>query len=141
MTTQLISIITALGIGSIIGGVIQHLLNKNAEAKMKLKNINEEKYRTILIYMSIILNPKNKNHFVLNDSILYELKTDNEIKEYALSKLREYYYQSLLYASDDVMRTFKIFLSTPNRENYIFTAQKMRSDLWNNKTKLKYSEI
>lgn len=64
MTTQLISIITALGIGSIIGGVIQHFLNKNAEAKMKLKTINEEKYRTILIYMSIILNPKNKNHIV-----------------------------------------------------------------------------
>jgi hypothetical protein len=141
MTTQIISILTALGIGSIIGVVIKHLLDRNAELKIKLKTINEEKYRTVLIYMSIILNPKNKDHFILNDNILYELKNESEIREYALSKLSEYYYQSLLYASDDVMKSFKIFLSNPNRENYILTAQKMRADLWNNKTNLTIKEI
>lgn len=91
--------------------------------------------------MSIILIPKNKDHFVLNDSILYEFKNENDIRDYALSKLREYYYQSLLYASDDVMKSFKLFLANPNREQYILTAQKMRADLWNNKTNLKISEI
>jgi hypothetical protein len=141
MTAQIISILTALGIGSIIGVVIKHLLDRNAELKIKLKTINEEKYRTVLIYMSIILNPKNKDHFILNDNILYELKNESEIREYALSKLNEYYYQSLLYASDDVMKSFKVFLSNPNRENYILTAQKMRADLWNNKTNLTIKEI
>lgn len=141
ITTQIISLITALGVGSIIGIVIKHLLDRNAELKIKLKTINEEKYRTILIYMSIIINPKNKDHFVLNDNILYSLKTDSDIQEYATSKLKEYYYQSLLYASDDVMRSFKLFLATPDRQKYILTAQKMRTDLWNNKTTLTIAEI
>ena len=141
LTAQIISLVTGLGIGSIVGVVIKHLLDRNAELKIKLKTINEEKYRTVLIYMSIIINPKNKDHFVLNDNILHGLKTENEIREYALSKLDEYYYQSLLYASDDVMKAFKLFLTNPNREKYIFTAKKMRADLWNNKTKLTISEI
>lgn len=141
LTAQIISLVTALGVGSIIGVVIKHLLNRNTELKIKLKTINEEKYRTVLIYMSININPNNKDHFVLNDNILYELKNENDIREYVLSKLKEYYYQSLLYASDDVMKSFKLFLSNPNREKYILTAQKMRIDLWNNKTKLTISEI
>jgi hypothetical protein len=140
-TVQIISLITALGVGGVIGIVIKHLLDRNAELKIKLKTINEEKYRTILIYMSIILNPKNKDHFVLNDNILYSIKNENDIQEYATSKLKEYYYQSLLYASDDVMRSFKLFLAKPDRENYIKTAQKMRADLWNNKTSLTIAEI
>jgi hypothetical protein len=140
-TTQIISLLTALGVGSAIGVIVKHILDRNAELKIKLKTINEEKYRTILIYMSIILNPKNKDHFVLNDNILYSLRNDNEIQEYATSKLKEYYYQSLLYASDDVMRSFKSFLAKPDRENYIKTAQKMRADLWNNKTSLTIAEI
>jgi hypothetical protein len=138
---QIISLITALGVGSVIGIVIKSILDRNAELKIKLKTINEEKYRTILIYMSIVINPSNKDHFILNDNNLYELKTEPEISSYALSKLQEYYYQSLLYASDDVMRTLKLFLSNRDREHYIVTAQKMRLDLWNNKTKLEFLEI
>jgi hypothetical protein len=141
LLAQITPLIAALGVGSILGVVIKHLLDRNAELKIKLKMINEEKYRTILIYMSIIINPKNKDHFVLNDNILYELRNENDIREYAKSKLNEYYYQSLLYASDDVMKSFKLFLASPNRVNYISTAQKMRADLWNNKTNLTISEI
>jgi len=141
LEAQIVTLISALGIGSIIGIVIKHLLDRNAEIKIKLKTINEEKYRTILIYMSIIINPKNKDHFILNDNILYQLKNESDIREYALSKLEEYYYQSLLYASDDVMKSFKLFLANPSRANYIWVAQKMRVDLWNNKTNLKTSEI
>ena len=66
---------------------------------------------------------------------------ENDIQEYAISKLKEYYYQSLLYASDDVMRSFKLFLARPDRQNYIITAQKMRADLWNNKTTVTTGEI
>ncbi len=141
LTVQSISLLSALGLGSVIGILIKHILDRNGELKIKRKTINEEKYRTILIYMSIIINPENKDHFVLNDNILYNLKNNNEIKEYALSKLNEYYYQSLLYASDDVMKAFKVFLANPNREKYILIARKMRMDLWNNKTKLTITEI
>lgn len=138
---NIIPLVGGLGIGSILGVIVKHLLDRNTELKIKLKSINEEKYRTILIYMSIILNPLNKDHFILNDQILYSLATENDIREYSISKLHEYYYQSLLYASDDVMRSFKSFLNDPTRENYISSAQKMRIDLWDRKTHLKTWEI
>jgi hypothetical protein len=138
---DLLPLISGLGIGGFIGIVIKHFLDRNSELKIKLKAINEEKYRTVLIYMSIILNPRNKDHFVLNDDILYSLTTESDIRDYSISKLNEYYFQSLLYASDDVMKSFKSFLNDPSRENYIISAQKMRIDLWNNKTRLKISEI
>lgn len=137
----LLPLFGAFGIGSLIGIVVKHFLDRKNELQLKLKVINEEKYRTILIYMSIILNPSNKDHFVLNDTIICSLNDENRIIDYSTSKLNEYYYQSLLYASDDVMRSFKLFLLNPNRENYIITAQKMRIDLWNNKTNLKINEI
>ena len=140
-TIQIVSLISALGIGSVIGIVIKHILDRNAELKIRLKIINEEKYKNVLIYMSILITPKNKDHFVLNDSILYSLKTDSEIKEYAMTKLKAYYFQSLLYASDEVMRSFKLFLADPDKQKYIVTAQKMRADLWNNKTTLTVAEI
>ncbi|WP_430406724.1 hypothetical protein [Fluviicola sp.] len=138
---DLLPLIGGLGIGGILGIVVKHFLDRNSELKIKLKAINEEKYRTVLIYMSIILNPRNKDHFVLNDNILYSLTTESDIRDYSISKLNEYYFQSLLYASDDVMKSFKSFLNDPSRENYIISAQKMRIDLWNSKTRLKISEI
>jgi len=141
LSTQIISLVTTLGLGSVMGIIIKSLLDRNSELKIKLKTINEEKYRTILIYMSILINPINKNHFILNDNILYTLKTENEVQEYAISKLKAYYYQSLLYASDDVMRSFKLFLEAPDKQKYIITAEKMRVDLWNNKTTLTINEI
>lgn len=86
--------------------------------------------------MSIVINSKNKDHFVVNDNILYALQTEAEICSYASEKLKEYYYQSLLYASDAVLMSFKQFLIESNRANYILTAQKMRRSLWGYKTKL-----
>lgn len=138
---SVISLLGTIGLGSVLGIIIKHLLDRNSELKIKLKVINEEKYRTVLIYMSIILNPRNKDHFVLNDTIMYSLTTEDDIREYAISKLNEYYYQSLLYASDEVMKSFKSFLNNPTRDNYIMSAQKMRVDLWSSKTRLNKSEI
>ena len=139
--SSITSLLIALGVGGLIGIIVKSILDRNAELKIKLKTINEEKYRTILIYMSIVINPSSKDHFILNDDNLYGLMSDTEISTYALSKLKEYYYQSLLYASDDVMHTLKLFLSNNDREHYISTAQKMRLDLWNSKSKLELSEI
>ena len=135
------TILTALGLGGILGVIVKHFLDVRSETTVKLKTINEEKYRTILIYMSIILDPGNKNHFILNDNILASYNDNQTIIDYSKSKLQEYYYQSLLYASDDVLLVFKEFLVNPTRENYIIVARMMRKDLWNKNTKLEVTEI
>lgn len=138
---QLPVYITALGFGGLIGIMVKSFLDNNSELKIRLKTINEEKYRTILIYMSLALSPQKKSQFKLNDSVLLDLRGEGEIRDYVISKLYEYYYQSLLYASDSVLKSFKSFMVDPSRENYIVVAREMRMDLWNKKTKLTISEI
>jgi hypothetical protein len=135
------SIVTSIGIGTLIGIVIKRLLDTRSEIKLRRKASNEEKYRTILIYMSIVIDADNKKHYSLNDPVLYEMKDNSEVVSYTISKLKEYYYQSLLYASDNVVEAFKEFLKEKSRENYILCAQTMRQSLWDQKTKLNFDDI
>lgn len=142
MTTQeIISPLTAFGLGSIIGIFIKNILDKRKELNFKLNEINESKYRSILIYMSLTLNPKNKDHFKFEDGGLNNLKTDEEIINYAKVKISVYYYHSLLYAPDIVIKKIKDFISQPSNENYIKVAKVMRVNLWNKKSKLTEEEI
>ena len=134
-------IVGSIGIGTLIGIVIKSVLDTRSEIKLRHKTINEEKYRTILIYMSILISPNNKNHFVVNDTMLYDLKESSDIDTYVRSKLKEYYYQSLLYSSDNVLKAFKAFLKDNSRENYILCAQRMRQSLWDQETKLSLEDI
>lgn len=105
----LFSSLSLLGIGGVVGAYIKHLLDKQKELNFKLNELNENKYRSILVFMSFLLNPKNKNHFLIDDRHIENLN-DKELKEHLMGKLEEYYYHSLLYASDDVIRAFKKFL-------------------------------
>lgn len=134
--TTILTLITTLGVGSIIGIFIQSKLDKAKQIASKLNELNEEKYRSILIYMSLSLNPNNLSHFIMKDEVLMNLKKD-DIPKYSLDKLKEYYYHSILYASDDVLKSIRIFIKTPVRDNYIKSALAMRQHLWSKKTIIK----
>ncbi|MCL5770668.1 MAG: hypothetical protein M1479_00120 [Actinobacteria bacterium] len=43
---------------------------------------------------------------------------------------------SVLYASDDVIKSMAEFVENPDYNNYIKSATAMRQDLWNRKTKI-----
>ena len=137
---SVLSILTAVGFGGIFGAWAKSKLDKQAEIEKKLIDINEEKYRGILMYMSFVLDQTNTRHFMMNDPILNKLEGP-EIKEYAISKLKEYTYHSLLFASDDVVQSLRTFIKEPTRENFLKSAICMRHHLWNEKTKLQVSEL
>ncbi|MBU4373893.1 MAG: hypothetical protein KJ714_05525 [Euryarchaeota archaeon] len=56
-----------LGVGGAIGSYIQHLLNQKRETELRIQNLNENKYRSTLIFMRCILKPENVNQFDIND--------------------------------------------------------------------------
>lgn len=102
---------------------------------MELNQINEEKYRTILIHISCGLNLENRKYFTLKTE--YEEKNKN----YYLGVVREYYYHSLLYSQDFVIKSIKKFVDEPNQKNFINVAKSMREDLWGKKSNLTINDI
>ncbi|MFZ3060796.1 MAG: hypothetical protein WA102_13800 [Candidatus Methanoperedens sp.] len=125
-----------LGVGGAIGSYIQHLLNQKRETELRIQTLNETKYRSTLVFMRCFLKPENRNHFHTDDPHMQELKNDKEVKEYANKKLIEFYYISLLYASDDVIIKMKEFMENPTEANFMKTAISMRNDLWKKGTKI-----
>jgi len=59
-------------------------------------------------------------------------------REHEKNKIVEYYYNSLLFSSDDVIICIKKFLQEPNQTTFTETAIAMRNDIWEVK---KYSKI
>jgi len=141
MTTETIfSTLSLLGIGGIIGAYIKNLLDKRKELDFKLNELNEGKFRSILVFMSILLRPENKKHFTVDDKYLQNL-SEEDTKKHCIMKIQEYYYHSMLYASDDVIKSIKSFIQNQNRENYVKVTKEMRVDLWNKKSKLTFSDL
>lgn len=132
----IISVLGLLGIGGIIGGYLQHLWNQKGETELRIQSLNENKYRSTLVFMRCILKPENVNQFHIEDSNIQNLKDDKEVKEYAKKKLIEFYYHSLLYASDEVLMKIKEFMRNPTETNFMETAISMRKDLWKKGTKI-----
>ena len=128
----IISTLGLIGIGGIVGGYLQHRWNMSSETELRTRTINEDKYHSILIFMRCILKPENAKQFDINDPNMQKLKDKNEMKEYVKNKLTEFYYNSMLYASDDVLRKMKKFIDTNSESNFIETAIAMRKDLWKN---------
>jgi len=131
----ILSILGLLGIGGIVGSYIQYALNQKGDITKEIRILNEDKYRSTLVFMRCILDPTAVNQFGFSnkDEINFnQIKEDpDKIIIYAKSKLKEYYYHSLLYASDNVINEIANFIRTSNEDNFIKAANAMRKDLWN----------
>ena len=137
----IISVLGLLGIGGIVGGYLQYLWNKKRETESRIQSLNENKYRSTLIFMRCVLKPENVNQFHIDDPNILNLTNKQEIKKYAITKLTEFYYNSILYASDDVLRKFKQFMNQPSESNFMETAIAMRKDLWKNGSKIELKTL
>ena len=137
----IISVFGLLGIGGVVGSYLQHLWNQKRETDLRIQNLNENRYRSTLVFMRCVLKPENVNQFHMEDPNIQHLKNKESIKKYALTKLTEYYYNSILYASDDVLIKIRQFIKNPSEINFVKTAIAMRRDLWKKKTKIDLKAI
>lgn len=126
-------LLSLIGISSIISIIITFLFERiNNRHKLRFEKLfieKEHRYRSILVFMSIILDPNNYKH------INTELKPNTENNQ---TILREYYIDELklqlifanLFASDEVINSIKKFLEEPTYKTYINTTKSMKKDLW-----------
>jgi hypothetical protein len=137
----IISVLSLLGIGGVVGSYLQYFLNQRGETELRIQSLNENQYRSTLIFMRCVLKPENVDQFHIEDPNIKHLKNNEEIEKYAIIKLIEFYYNSILYASDDVLIKHKQFINKPTESNFMDTAIAMRKDLWKRRTKIKLTTI
>jgi len=131
----IISLFAGLGFGSILTAIVSSFLDKKKETDLNLARILEDKYRGLLVFMACALDIEKKKYFTINEQVAQKTSQDY------MNQIREYYYHSTLYSSDDVILSLKDFIKTPSQEEYIKVAQAMRKDLWGRKTKIDFNDI
>lgn len=131
----IISLLAGLGFGSILTAIVSNALDKKKERDLNLARILEDKYRGLLVFMACALDIEKKKYFTINEQVTQKTSQDY------LSQIKEYYYHSTLYSSDEVILALKDFIKSPSQEMYIKVAQAMRSDLWKRNTRLGFNDI
>jgi hypothetical protein len=137
----IVSVLGLLGVGGIIGSYLQHLWNQKRETELRIQSLNENKYRSTLVFMRCVLKPANVNQFHIDDPNMQILKNKEEVKKYAMIKLTEFYYNSILYASDDVLKKLKQFINKPSESKFMETAIAMIKDLWKKGTNIELKTL
>lgn len=130
----LTSLISAI-IGGIVATILKAYFDKKKEVDISLMRLTEEKYRSLLIFMACALDIDKKRYFALNEQV------SNETAEDYMNQIKEYYYHSLLYSSDEVISSLKSFIVNPTKETYIKVAQTMRKELWGKNTNLALADL
>src|SRR3989339_31282 len=125
----IISVLTLLGLGGIVGGYITYLLDKKKEREFKVLEQKEKRYKSCLLYMDAFFEPKNIKYLSSRQSDINDVK---DIIEY----LKMEYHEMMLYASKNVIFSVKEFIENPVRDNFIKTILTMRQDLSSKKNDL-----
>lgn len=133
--TQIFTTILSGLIGGILATFFKSYLDKKTQVELSKQKINEDKYKSLLIFMACALDINKKQYFNLSEQV------PNLTQEDYIMQIKEYYYHSILYSSDDVIINLKRFIEDPTKDNYVNVAKAMRYDIWNKKTNLTFDQI
>lgn len=134
-STEILKILISSVVGGVIATFLKAYFDKKKDLSLSLNRITEEKYKSLLVFMACAIDIEKKRYFTLNEQVPNLSESDY------LNQIKEYYYHSILYSSDEVIKALKNFIDEPNQINYVKAAKAMRSDLWKSRTKLTYDDI
>ena len=126
----LISVITALGIGSILGAYFQSRFQYKKELKNEENDIKRKRFGAIIIQMLTIID-FNKNIKYVQKFRPDLINLDDYINETKAELLN-----SISYASDNVISSISDFLRKKDYKSYLKAVISIRKDLWGKKTKI-----
>lgn len=104
--------------------------------KIKRIEIQENHFRTILIYMNIVLNPninticQSPKELGILDIAKISIDDTDAIKQYYIDAIKVYKNNLYLYANKKIIDNVDIFIENPSKETYLKTANKMQRYLW-----------
>ncbi|MBE2289600.1 MAG: hypothetical protein IAE95_08605 [Chitinophagaceae bacterium] len=111
---NIISVLTLIGLGGLLGGYTTYLLDRKKERDFKVLEQKERRYRSCLLYMDAFFEPKNIKYL---SSRQPDIDGAKDVIEY----LKMEYHEMILYASKSVILAVKVFLENPTRDNFLKT--------------------
>jgi len=130
----IISALTLLGLGGIVGGYVTYLLDKKKARAFKVQEQKERRYRSCLLYMDAFFEPKNIKY-------LSSRQPDIDEAQDVIEYLKMEFYEMTLYASKDVIFAVKGFIEHPARANFLKAILAMRRDLGSKKVDLLITDL
>jgi hypothetical protein len=129
------AIIASLGLGGLVGTILQSFMSNRNKVFEDAFSKKAERYKAIMILMWTSLDPKSELRH------LKFFRSDIQNTETLRRELKLELYNMMLYAGDNVMRSFKQFVKKPNHKNYAKVALEMRKDLYGKRTNIDFDEI
>lgn len=125
-------ILGMIGVSTLIAIVVSFVFD-TIKSRMELKHQKlfsekEERYRSILVFMSVLLDVRNLQH--INSSFKPDYEDEKSIQRYYRTELELQLSFSKLYTNENVTESISHFLSYPTKETFEKTATAMRKDLW-----------
>lgn len=121
--TLAIGLVAGLGIGTAITAWIQHILKIREESHQSQRKDLEARYRVIILLMYAVVD------FESNKGTLRINRPDLKNKEDVLGDLKAEWYNMMLFASQNTLDSLQDFITAPDRNILVATANSMRKDL------------
>ena len=130
----LISALTLLGVGGLVGGYITYLLDRKKTREFQVLEQKRNRYKSCLLYMDAFFEPQNIKYLSSRHA---DINRAADVIEY----LKMEFFEMTLYASREVILAVRTFIETPVRENFLKAILAMRQDLSAKKIDLTLQDI
>jgi hypothetical protein len=131
------TLLTGLGAGGIVGAYFSELFRRRTQTQLAEFEERVSRFRSVLIYMQVLLYPDQIDHLPVDVLQTYNLKTKKDIQDTLFAE----YSRMVLFAPDEVLQTVKSFMINPSSASYWKTLTEMRKALWGKKTQLTSDEL
>lgn len=133
MTFDLLNTIVVAGIISAIVSFFLDFIKSRSSLKFeRIFTEKEGRYRSILVFMSVIIDESNFNHI----ETTYKPQKVEDLKSYYIKEVALHLKFSKIYAGKTVIKAIEEFLINPTEVTFEIVANEMRQDLWAKKLKL-----
>jgi len=130
----MISALTLLGVGGLLGGYITYLLDRKKTREFQVLEQKRNRYKSCLLYMDAFFEPQNIKYLSSRHA---DINQASDVIEY----LKMEFFEMTLYASKEVILALRTFIESPVRENFLKTILVMRQDLSAKKIDLGLKDI
>jgi hypothetical protein len=126
MINSLALVLSGLGVGGLLGAYAKALLDKQQFKYTKLFDYKEARYKAISVLIWAAIDPIESELANIRKHGYDDITTPGDLDRL----LRLEYHNALIFASGDVIRAFRVFLSDKSVANWENMARVIKRDLY-----------
>ncbi len=125
---NVLSILGLFGLGGVFGTYLRIIWERKTHALLKKQEFKDTRYKCLIMLMYTVLD------FEKRGAGLKEFGRNFRSREDVLDELKAEWYNAILFASDEALKSIYTFISQPSAASFKRAALAMREDLWGGKT-------